>query len=159
MAKFPEETIRFTDVKFGKLVSLLRRGPIRTAFSDINSQEKRELQKIKRGISYQSPGRYCESSGRDASGGFRFRIERSKIDNNCAIILRITIGPAENHDMTAHIMTGTHPCLIVVRSSSRSYTCEVVLQAFTRPVLSKSVKDDSIDHFTFFHLSKDQVLD
>ncbi|GFV88364.1 hypothetical protein TNCV_1241771 [Trichonephila clavipes] len=40
------------------------------------------------GIVHHFSWKYCESSGRDAGGGYRFRIERSKIDHNIATILR-----------------------------------------------------------------------
>ncbi|GFX51052.1 integrase catalytic domain-containing protein [Trichonephila clavipes] len=39
--------------------------------------------------------RYCENTGREASWGYRFRIERSKIDHNGLIILRSRDGVSQ----------------------------------------------------------------
>ncbi|GFU70615.1 hypothetical protein TNCV_2971751 [Trichonephila clavipes] len=41
-----------------------------------------------RGILYHSSWRYCECSGRDAGGQYRFHIRRSKIDHKGSLTLR-----------------------------------------------------------------------
>ncbi|CAL1297021.1 unnamed protein product [Larinioides sclopetarius] len=65
---------------------------------------------------------------------------------------RVTIGKAEKHKTTAHIMTDPLPCLMVGKRQSRSSRAGVLLTC-TRLVVEESVKDDSSDHIllSFFH--------
>ncbi|GFX25404.1 hypothetical protein TNCV_1423881 [Trichonephila clavipes] len=56
---------------------------------------------------------------------------------------RIIIGPAENHDTAAHIMTNPLPRLIVVRrKKNHDHTLVQVSSKRTHHVQGKSVKDD-----------------
>ncbi|GFV56641.1 hypothetical protein TNCV_951531 [Trichonephila clavipes] len=71
---------------------------------------------------------------------------------------RVTIDPAENQDMAAHIMADPSPCFTIGRRQSLSYAYANVLQLCTHPVVKKSEKDDSSNHISFFLLSIDQVL-
>ncbi|GFX51903.1 hypothetical protein TNCV_3063211 [Trichonephila clavipes] len=64
---------------------------------------------------------------------------------------RVTIGPTENHDTAAHIMTDPIPCSTDGERQSSSYACAGVLQMCSCPFVGKSVKNDSSD-INFFHL-------
>ncbi|GFX41074.1 hypothetical protein TNCV_2217721 [Trichonephila clavipes] len=68
---------------------------------------------------------------------------------------RVTIGPAEKHDMDSHIMTNPPPCLTFGRRLSRSHARAGVLQTSTCPAVGKGVKDDWSDRISFFLLSID----
>ncbi|GFX16034.1 hypothetical protein TNCV_4702931 [Trichonephila clavipes] len=113
--------------------------------------------------------KYCESSGRDAGGGYLFRIERSKMDHNGSIIVRlcdyagqvilhfrIMISPAENPTTAAYIMKDPPPCLTFGRI--QSYAGAGDLQAYIHPIAEKSVKDDLSDRITFFHISINHLV-
>ncbi|GFW00762.1 hypothetical protein TNCV_2305351 [Trichonephila clavipes] len=56
-------------------------------------------------------------------------------------------GLAENHDRTPHITTDPTPCLTIGRRQSQSYARASVLQTCTRPVIGRSVIDDSSDYY------------
>ncbi|GFV84265.1 uncharacterized protein TNCV_1591241, partial [Trichonephila clavipes] len=70
---------------------------------------------------------------------------------------RIMIGTAENHEMSAHIMTDASPCLKIGSRQSRSYACADVLHMCTYSFAEKSMKDNSSYHITLVHLPIDQV--
>ncbi|GFV90369.1 hypothetical protein TNCV_4380841 [Trichonephila clavipes] len=97
------------------------------------------------GTFYHSSWRYCNSSGADASGGLRLRVERSKIDHNgieagkqglhhmmkmtrkhLSILLPSnpsflnSIGSAADYVTAAHIITDSPLCLTFRKRHSRS---------------------------------------
>ncbi|GFT22082.1 transposable element Tcb2 transposase [Trichonephila clavipes] len=120
------------------------------------------------GILYHFLWGYCGSSGRDADGGCRFHIERSKMDHSGPIILRsgdcagqgwpfsaklspyfskviilfrVTISPVEKYDMTVHIVTDLSTSLRVGRKQLRSYARAGIHQTWTSPVAGKSANE------------------